>query len=524
MTSERSSLVPTTKRQKVIKLVPPDGGWGWMVLIGTALSNIFNQSMLSLFSLLYGDALEAMGHSTQGAAIVLSTMLFVTNFGGPIAGAIVKLTSTRFVAVIGACSCTLGIFFSGFSTNIMHLVLTYGVLLGLGLGFIQNSSFVAINSYFKLKKSRAVGLANVGTGVGQTVMPHLVRYLLENYGFQGACLILSSLSLHGICGTMLIQPVEWHLKKIEEEVEVDEKLYLLQDKHKDIVIRKNSQILRDAGLKDIGRATELELKGEDKAIELNENGKKSRSEKELAKMIASNSNGLNGAADHGAAPVQKKTLLKKIYDLFDISLLTSPRFLNILLGTALSVTSIQNFSMLYPFFLQKVAGMDKNQTALCMSAVAAADIVGRLILPIFQDKYKIKARWMLIMTSVWLIVVRQILAYQTNLQTLVVMSCLYGFGRSMIIVARNIAISDNCRMDQVPAAVGLGMLTMGIIVPPAGYFLGWIRDYTGSYVVCITAQNALLVILLVTWIPDMLYLWLQEKKQNKKDINKNEKI
>jgi MFS family permease len=87
--------------------------------------------MLSLFSLLYGDALEAMGHRTQGAAIVLSTMLFVTNFGGPIAGALVKITSPRLVAVVGACSCTLGIFFSGFSTNIWHLTLTYGILLGM---------------------------------------------------------------------------------------------------------------------------------------------------------------------------------------------------------------------------------------------------------------------------------------------------------------------------------------------------------------------------------------------------------
>lgn len=99
------------------------------------------------------------------------------------------------------------------------------------------------------------------------------------------------------------------------------------------------------------------------------------------------------------------------------------------------------------------------------------------------------------------------------------MSCLYGVGRSMIIVGRNIAISENCRMDQVPAAVGLGMLTMGIIVPPVGYFLGWIRDYSGSYITCITAQNMLLVILLITWIPDMLYLTMKQTRQNKLDEN-----
>lgn len=57
--------------------------------------------------------------------------------------------------------------------------------------------------------------------------------------------------------------------------------------------------------------------------------------------------------------------------------------------------------------LQKQAGMDKQQTAMCMSAIAGADIAGRLTLPIFQDKYRIKARWMLIMTSIWLIVIRQ---------------------------------------------------------------------------------------------------------------------
>lgn len=112
-----------------------------------------------------------------------------------------------------------------------------------------------------------------------------------------------------------------------------------------------------------------------------------------------------------------------------------------------------------------------------------------------------------------------VLAYQTGFGVLIAMSCLYGFGRSMVIVARNIAISENCKPEQVPAAVGLGMLTMGIIVPPAGYFLGWIRDYTGSYIICITAQNLLLVVLLATWIPDMLLLWIHEKRENKKDLN-----
>lgn len=38
MASEKNLLKPKT--MKVVKLVPPDGGWGWMVLIGTATSNV----------------------------------------------------------------------------------------------------------------------------------------------------------------------------------------------------------------------------------------------------------------------------------------------------------------------------------------------------------------------------------------------------------------------------------------------------------------------------------------------------
>lgn len=88
----------------------------------------------------------------------------------------------------------------------------------------------------------------------------------------------------------------------------------------------------------------------------------------------------------------------------------------------------------------------------------------------------------------------------------------------MVIVARNIAISEQCRMDQVPSAVGLGMLTMGIIVPPVGYFLGWIRDYTGSYAICITAQNLLLILFLAMWIPDMIMIHFERKRENRKNV------
>lgn len=57
---------------------------------------------------------------------------------------------------------------------------------------------MAINSYFNAKRGRAVGLALAGAGVGQVTMPHLVRLLLDSYGFRITVLALSLISLIGV--------------------------------------------------------------------------------------------------------------------------------------------------------------------------------------------------------------------------------------------------------------------------------------------------------------------------------------
>lgn len=60
------------------------------------------------------------------------------------------------------------------------------------------SGFLAVNSYFKQNRGRALGIALAGTGVGQMMMPFVVKQLLEDYGYRGATLIIGGLSLHGV--------------------------------------------------------------------------------------------------------------------------------------------------------------------------------------------------------------------------------------------------------------------------------------------------------------------------------------
>ena len=64
----------------------------------------------------------------------------------------------------------------------------------------------------------------VGTAMGMMAMPQLVQLLLSEYSFQGAVLILGAVACHSLAGSMLLQPIKWHLvpEKPKKEVEMEE--------------------------------------------------------------------------------------------------------------------------------------------------------------------------------------------------------------------------------------------------------------------------------------------------------------
>lgn len=96
----------------------------------------------------------------------------------------------------------------------------------------------------------------------------------------------------------MIQPVEWHMKEIEEEVVVDENLQLLENKHKDIVINKTSHTNGDDTYKRGRRSTEPNITN-DKENPLALFNKKSHSFKDLIaeKQAKAMENGAGGKSN-----------------------------------------------------------------------------------------------------------------------------------------------------------------------------------------------------------------------------------
>jgi predicted MFS family arabinose efflux permease len=64
----------------------------------------------------------------------------------------------------------------------------------------------------------------VGTALGMMAMPQAVQLLLEAYNFRGSVLILGGVALHALVGSMLLQPIRWHLRPEEPKKEENEQL------------------------------------------------------------------------------------------------------------------------------------------------------------------------------------------------------------------------------------------------------------------------------------------------------------
>ncbi|KAK4872190.1 hypothetical protein RN001_016314 [Aquatica leii] len=461
----RTDVVRMPNKRKVI----PNGGWGWMVVLGAAITNMTNQSLFATFGLIYGEKLTDMGYGTGSAALVININSMITNFSGLITGPILKRFSSRKVTVLGIFLTSTGMILSSVATNLVELIISYSVFTGLGLGLIMPSTFVAVNEYFTTRKSQAVGLSMAGTGVGQMLIPQVVRFLLDEYGYQGTTLILGALCLNGLPGALFFHPVEWHMKTAE-----------VLDSEKQPLLTK-----------DIQRPQCSSEKTED--------------DEEL----------------FYGKDTENKNCLKRIVDFFNFELLKDWHFLHIVLGLALVYTCTVAFNMLLPFFLQNGVGLTRAQTALCMSLLSGADIISRCTLPVITKCLHISHRTTFLIGSVIWAVFRSILAQQTEYEIIITLCVLCGYIRAATVVTQNLTVSEYCvDHSKIPSAVGLNMVAKGIAVLGVGQLFGWVRDYTQSYIICIHSQSLVMFVVALAWTMDIIITKTCNKFKTEKETTK----
>ncbi|XP_039446150.1 uncharacterized protein LOC120425607 [Culex pipiens pallens] len=193
--------------------VPPDGGWGWMVVLAAGCSNLCTFPALQQFGLLFRERMHLLDINSSEITTIINTNSALMSIVGLANGPMFRRFSYRQVAFFGASLVTLALFLTSLAHSFGMYLVTFSVLYGSGVGITASANSLALNTYFREKRRYATGFSWTATALGPIIAPHVINYLMPRYGIDGTVLIFAGIAMNAIVCSMLLQPVEWHVKQ-----------------------------------------------------------------------------------------------------------------------------------------------------------------------------------------------------------------------------------------------------------------------------------------------------------------------
>ena len=192
---------------------PPDGGWGWVVVVAAFVTNLIADGVTFTFGIIYVDLLRYFGEGKSKTAWIGGLFMSMPLISGPIASYLTDRFGCRRVCMFGSVLSAFGFVVSSYAESIELLIFTFGIVSGFGLALCYVTAVVIVAYYFEKRRSLATGLSVCGSGIGTFLFAPLTTFLVTEYGWRGTTLILAGLFLNmAVCGA-LMRDLEWTKQK-----------------------------------------------------------------------------------------------------------------------------------------------------------------------------------------------------------------------------------------------------------------------------------------------------------------------
>ncbi|XP_076098606.1 monocarboxylate transporter 4-like isoform X1 [Mytilus galloprovincialis] len=184
-----------------------DGCWGWMIVAAAALNRIVIYGISYSAGVVYVVILEVFNEGSGITSWISSLITAVLFFTCPLSGYLIERFGERKVAIAGSLIAGIGMTSSAFVNSVPALLLTYGIISGIGCGIAFMPGSVAVAKYFKKHRNLAMAIASAGGGVGSFAFPPIIEMLNEYYTWRGMFLILGGVTLNICVFGSLMRPL-----------------------------------------------------------------------------------------------------------------------------------------------------------------------------------------------------------------------------------------------------------------------------------------------------------------------------
>ncbi|KLO06695.1 MFS general substrate transporter [Schizopora paradoxa] len=171
-------------------LAPVDGGiQAWSFMIGAFVIETFVWGIPNSFGVFLNDYLQDTKLTSQPHAQSILPLVGTLSSGIMYCSGVVLYPilarypkSRRPTMWIGLFLCWLGLFTASFAQKVLHLLLTQGIIYGIGGSLIYAPIMSFFMEWFVRRRGFASGVINAGTAVGGLTLPPILPKLINHLG------------------------------------------------------------------------------------------------------------------------------------------------------------------------------------------------------------------------------------------------------------------------------------------------------------------------------------------------------
>ncbi|PIO29857.1 hypothetical protein AB205_0120860 [Aquarana catesbeiana] len=133
-------------KKKSLHTAPPDGGWGWMIVIGCFLVTVCTRAVTRCISIFFVEFQLYFGQDYSRTAWIHSIVDCATMLCAPLGSYVSNHVSCQVGIILGGLLASTGLVLSSFATSLEYLYLTLGVITGLGFALCYSPAIAMEHS------------------------------------------------------------------------------------------------------------------------------------------------------------------------------------------------------------------------------------------------------------------------------------------------------------------------------------------------------------------------------------------
>ena len=169
--------------------------YGYIILVASFFILVILGGITSSFGVFLKPVLNEFGWSRAAISSAYSLNMIIFGVVGIVAGRISDRFNPRVSLTIGGLFTGLGFLLMSQVSTIWQIYVFYGVLSGIGIGFIAIPLLSLVARWFVKGRGLASGIIVAGSGLGTVIIPPLANLIISNYSWQTAYLVLGAAAL-----------------------------------------------------------------------------------------------------------------------------------------------------------------------------------------------------------------------------------------------------------------------------------------------------------------------------------------